>query len=105
MTLAELLGALATDLSGVTRTTAQGGGLAWARDQRPFATLSADGATAEFLLDRAVAEAACRTPDTVPSDRGAGWVRFAPVDLDDHAVDRARAWFLSAHRAAGPERV
>jgi hypothetical protein len=63
--------------------------------------LGADGAAA-FALDPAVAAAAARTPDTTPSGLGAGWIRFAPTTLDDHAADRAVAWFVSAHRHAAP---
>jgi hypothetical protein len=47
--------------------------------------------------------AALRTPDTAPSPRGPDWVAFAPEVLDDPAIDRAEAWFLSGHRlATGP---
>ena len=46
--------------------------------------------------------AAIRTPDATPSPRGPGWVAFAPAELDDHAADRAVAWFASAHRRLGP---
>lgn len=54
----------------------------------------------EARLRPAVASAALRTPDTVPSDRGRGWVRFAPAELDDFARDRALAWLESAVRLA-----
>jgi hypothetical protein len=36
----------------------------------------------------------------MPSARGPDWIGFAPVVIDDPAVDRAEAWFLSAHRLA-----
>jgi hypothetical protein len=72
----------------------------WSRAGRLFAVLSADGSASEFALDPAVAAAAARTPDVAPSERGAGWVRFSPTVLDDHAVDRAAAWFASAYRRA-----
>lgn len=52
----------------------------------------------EARLRSAVASAALRTPDTAPSDRGQGWVRFAPAELDDFARDRALAWLESAVR-------
>ena len=55
-----------------------------------------------FRLDPAIAAAAVRTPDTMPSGRGAGWVDFAPDTIDDHAEDRAVAWLESAHRRLGP---
>jgi len=50
------------------------------------------------------ARAALRTPDTTPSQRGPEWVSFSPEALDDQAVDRAEAWFLSAHRLASAVR-
>jgi hypothetical protein len=54
----------------------------------------------EARLRPAVASAALRTPDTAPSERGRGWVRFAPGILDDFARDRALAWLESAVRLA-----
>ncbi len=102
MKVAELLEAEADELAGVDEAVTTDGTRMWSRTGRPFATVSADGTVAEFALDPAVAAAAIRTPDTSPSTRGAGWVRFAPTDLDDHAADRATAWFTSAHRRLGP---
>jgi hypothetical protein len=58
---------------------------------------------ADFRLGEAVSAGALRTPDTKASDRGAGWVRFAPRRLDAHARDRAIAWFESAWRHADAE--
>ena len=84
-------------------TTASDGSTTWSRGGRPFATVSVDGSVAEFALDKAVADAAIRTPDTEPSARGAGWVAFRPAELDDHAMDRAEAWFLSGHRRLQPQ--
>jgi hypothetical protein len=60
--------------------------------------LSGDGSAAEFALDNAVAAAAARTPDVVPSGRGPGWVLLRPTALDDHGAHRVAAWFASAHR-------
>ena len=57
-------------------------------------------ASLEVRLRPAVADAALRTPDVGPSDRGRGWVRFAPSVLDDFARDRAVAWLESAVRLA-----
>ena len=102
MTIAELLSEAATGLVGVLSTMTAGGGTTWSRGGRPFAVVSADGFGAEFGLDPGVAAAAVRTPDVVASERGPGWVAFAPAELDDHAIDRAVAWFTSAHRRAGP---
>ena len=69
---------------------------------RPFATLA--GEWAEFRLDPMVARAALRTADTSHSMRGPDWVVFAPSTMDDPAIDRAEAWFLSAHRLAAGTR-
>jgi hypothetical protein len=97
LTLAEVLAEAAEGLKGVTARTSDE--LAtWAAGPSVFATLAGD--RAEFRLDPMVATAALRTPDTGPSRRGGDWITFAPPILDDHAVDRAEAWFLSAHRRA-----
>ena len=58
------------------------------------------GQAASFRLSSAVAAAAVRTPDVVPSGRGAGWVTIRPSELDPQAIDRMRAWFESARRLA-----
>jgi hypothetical protein len=55
----------------------------------------------ELRLGPEIAEAARRTPDTHPSQRGDDWVRFAPRDWDKHAADRLEAWFRVAWRLAG----
>ena len=98
MTLRELLEDVAAGLPDLEAVTAPDGGVIWARAGIPFAALSAGGAAAEFALDPVVGAAASRTPDVAPSPRGAGWVILRPAVLDDHALDRARAWFVSAHR-------
>ena len=103
VTLAELLGPIALELADVAASSDAVGGVTWSRGERPFATLSADGATASFALDSAVAAAATRTPDVALSSRGSGWVDFTPAELDDHAADRAGAWFASAHRRLAPK--
>ena len=99
MTLGELLLAAAAE-AGVEATEAPDGGTAFAVGTTTVATVSADGATAEFRLDPAVALAAQRTPDTSTSARGPDWVRFSPATLDPHAADRAAAWLGSAARRA-----
>lgn len=101
MTLSDVLEAAAAELPDVGREVASGG-IVWARGGQPFAVLTEGGSSAEFQLDVKVAAAAVRTPDTTPSARGPGWVRFSPPALDPHAVDRATAWFSSAHRRVGP---
>jgi hypothetical protein len=103
VTLAEVLAAIALELPDVRTASDALGAVSWSRGDRSFATLSADGATASFALDPAVAAAATRTPDVAPSARGAGWVDFTPAELDDHAIDRAGAWFGSAHRRLAPK--
>ena len=97
MSLFELLEAIAADLDDVD-VSREPGGTIWSRSGQSFAALSVDGAAAEFALDPPVAAAAARTPDVSPSSRGSGWVLFRPSMLDDHAADRATAWFASAHR-------
>jgi hypothetical protein len=102
MTLGELLADAAGHLDDVQTTLAPDGAVTWSRGGRAFAMLAPDGRSAEFGLDGAVAAAASRTPDVRPSSRGAGWVTFAPIAMDDHAMDRATAWLASAHRRLGP---
>ena len=97
LTLAEVLAAAAEELAGITAGT-DGPTTTWTAGGRPFATLT--GEWAEFRLDPLVARAALRTPDAATSSRGPDWVSFAPAVLDDPAIDRAEAWFLSAHRLA-----
>ena len=72
--------------------------LTWSRGGREFAVLGPSGI--ELQLDRAVAAAATRTPDTAPSPRGSDWIRFNPRELDGHALDRLRAWLELAYRRA-----
>jgi hypothetical protein len=97
LTLGEVLAAAAEGLEAVVADDADDA-TSWSVAGRAFAVLAGD--RAEFHLDPLVARAALRTPDTAASPRGPGWVAFAPAVLDDPAVDRAEAWFLSAHRRA-----
>ena len=82
-----------------SRSQSIDGVVTWSRGGRPFAALGANGI--EICLDRAIAEAAARTPDTAPSSRGADWIRFNPHELDGHALDRLRAWLELGYRRAG----
>ena len=100
--LGEVLEAASEDLVGVTRSV-EAASTTWSVGSVAFAALTGD--VAEFRLDQLVAAAALRTPDTRPSARGHEWVAFAPAVLDDAAVDRAEAWFLSAHRRLGSQRA
>ncbi len=102
MTLRNVLERDTAALSGISARVEPDGSVVWTRAGMAFATVSPDGQAAEFALDPSVAEAATRTPDVEPSERGRGWVRFAPVLLDDHAEDRAAAWLNSAYRRAAP---
>jgi hypothetical protein len=99
--LRELLEDEATELPGVESSVGADGSTTWSRGGRPFAIAAADGSSAEFALDPAVADAAARTPDVTLASRGPGWVAFAPAELDEHAADRAVAWLASAHRRLG----
>lgn len=95
--LADLFADLADQLGEVTEA---------ARDDlteyRRGATLFAVAGPAhvELRLNPEVAEAARRTPATAASPRGHDWVLFAPPVVDEHALDRAEAWFVSGWRAA-----
>jgi len=73
---------------------------AFVRDGVVFAAHSKDNAV-ELCLGLDISDAARRTPDTGVSDRGQGWVRFAPQVWDEHALDRLEAWFRVAWRMAG----
>ena len=100
MTLRDALAESAEGVDEVSTTTDADGAVAYVAGGRTVAVVAAAGSSAEFLLTTAVASAAVRTPDTAPSPRGPGWVRFEPADLDDHAIDRAVAWLGFAVRHA-----
>lgn len=97
MTLAEALEEAAAELTGTAARTTDSG-TEWFVHGRLFAAVT-DGA-AEFLLAPEVARAARGTPDTAASVRGGDWIAFTPGELDRFALDRAVAWFGSAHRHA-----
>ena len=78
----------------------------YARDGVVFATRPEDNVL-ELRLGQEIGEAALRTPDTAPSDRGLAWVRFSPAQWDEHAFDRlevleATAEALVLSRPLGP---
>ena len=81
-----------------SRSQSVDGVVTWTRDGVAFAALAATGI--EIRLDRPIAAAATRTPDTAPSPRGGDWIRFNPRELDGHAVDRLRAWLELGYRRA-----
>jgi len=101
MTLQEALEAVAAELDPAPDAMVlPDGSIEWARDGVVFAALEGTGDVAAFRLDDVLAAAARRTPDTAPTPRGNPWVVFAPGVLDDHAIDRAQAWFEAAYRRA-----
>jgi hypothetical protein len=82
------------------REVAVARGFEYRRRGHLFAALGLDALEVDLGVE--IARAAVRTPDTAPSDRGAGWVRFAPARMDRLARDRAIAWVEVAwRRAAG----
>lgn len=97
-TLQESLAAAGHELGASAEPS--GGGTEFRRDGQAFAF--AERNVVDVRLDPEIAEAALRTPSTSPSSRGADWVRLAPEEEDatQMDLDRARAWFLSAWRAA-----
>jgi hypothetical protein len=78
------------------------GGAEWSRGDVLFASVEGPGDAAAFRLDTDLAEAARRTPDTATTALGNEWVVFGPGTIDQHAIDRARAWFEAAYRRATP---
>lgn len=97
--LADLFAALAAKLGDVN-VEVRGETTEYRRGDVRFGVV--DDAGAELRLDPDIAEAARRTPSTSASARGPGWVRFAPPEVDRHALDRAEAWFLTAWRGGRP---
>jgi len=97
--LGAVLDDFAVELGGIERG-AEGKGLTWSRGDRMFAIR--DGASVELRLDRTMADAALRTPDTAASSRGPEWVRYTPASLEGHDLDRLEAWFEVAYRRAAP---
>jgi len=96
-TLDERVESVVEDLDGVERHR-EDESVSYAVGGRVFAVLMAD--VLETALDPAVATAALRTPDTMLSTRGTGWIAFTPEEIDRFALDRAEAWLRSAHRRA-----
>ena len=96
--LPALAAEIVIDLPG-SREVSADGSTVWSRGGLPYAALGPDGI--EIHLDRDIAPAAMRTPDTAPSARGPDWIRFSPGQLDPHAIDRLRAWLELAYRRAG----
>ncbi|MFP5342942.1 MAG: hypothetical protein ACLGIJ_08470 [Candidatus Limnocylindria bacterium] len=102
MTLREVLDAAAAADGAPVTAEGSDGATTWAIEGVVFATLDRSGTTASFRLDPVLAGAARRTPDTGASFLGPEWVEFRPALVDDHAADRAEAWFAAALRRAEP---
>ncbi len=96
-TLDERVEAVIEELDGVTRQR-DGESIAYATGGRVFAVLMQD--LLEVALDPPIAAAALRTPDTLASLRGKGWIVFTPDGIDRFALDRADAWIRLAYRRA-----
>ena len=96
-TLERLVGEVLEQLPDVS-VSPGGAGRTWSRGGAEIAVVGPLGV--EIRLDRQVAAAATRTPDTAPSPRGPEWIRFSPRELDTHALDRLGAWLELAHRRA-----
>lgn len=97
--LAELFAELAAHVGEVSESTSDEA-TEYRRGSTLFAVAGPD--QVELRLNPEVAEAARRTPATSATPRGAEWVRFSPPVVDEYALDRAEAWFLSAWRRAAP---
>jgi hypothetical protein len=97
--LDDLLAELVSGLDGVQLT----GDGEYARKGAAFADRPAEDAI-DLHLGEEIVEAARRTPGTSASPRGPDWIRLAPPEWDEHAIDRLRAWFLIAWRAADGRR-
>jgi hypothetical protein len=95
--LSDLFAVLAGKI-GEVRADVRGDVTEYRRGDVRFATVDSSGADLRLLPD--IAQAAARTPSTRPSERGPDWIRFAPPEIDEHVLDRARAWFQVAWRTA-----
>ena len=98
LTLADVLGAAADEAGGVVANADDDHDLR--RGIAACGVRDAQRRSSRVPAGPARRGAALRTPGTATSPRGPDWVAFAPAILDDGAVDRAEAWFLSAHRRA-----
>jgi hypothetical protein len=89
---------LARELEGIRRRES-GPAVEFVRGGIVFAIRVGSGHC--FRLRPEIVEAALRTPDTSPSERGAEWVELASTAADAFTLDRAKAWFETAWRLAG----
>ncbi|HVM30705.1 MAG TPA: hypothetical protein VM305_08080 [Candidatus Limnocylindrales bacterium] len=98
MELQRRLSSLAAELAEVSELTSDGQ-VEYRRGDAVFAAVPTPSAV-ELRVGAEIADAARRTPDTIPSSRGEEWVHFAPAEWDKHAADRLEAWFQVAWRTA-----
>jgi hypothetical protein len=96
--LADLAATVVVELDDVT-VTGDGGVTVYSRGDTVFARATVEAL--ELRLPEDIAEAALRTPDTLPVPGQTGWVRFVPSDGERHVIDRAAAWLQTAWRHAG----
>lgn len=89
---------LAHELEGIGRRES-GPAVEFVRGGIVFAVRERGGHS--FRLRPEIVEAALRTPDTSPSERGAEWVALDSTAADAFTLDRAKAWFETAWRLAG----
>jgi hypothetical protein len=96
----EQANALLDDLAaGAGATRGQSGdSTEYTRAGRAFAVAGRD--EVELRIGAEIGEAAMRTPSAGPSTHGPEWIRFAPPEWDQHAIDRLEAWFRVAWRMA-----
>ena len=101
-TVAALIGGIAAGLDDVRSGPSQGSleGSEHSRAGTVFARVAGD--SLEVRLPEDIAEAAIRTPDTLPLPGQPGCVRFTPSSAERHVLDRAEAWFRTAWRHAEP---
>jgi hypothetical protein len=98
--LAELIASIAPYLDNVIATVDDASGrTTYRRGEREIARM--DARSLEVRLPSDIADAATRTPDTVPIVGEPGWIRFTPSSEERHVADRAEAWFRTAWRHAG----
>lgn len=93
--LGDLLAELLDEIPGVELSATR----EYAHDGIAFAHRTGEESI-DFRLGAEIGEAARRTPDTQPSNRGPDWMSFSPKAWDDMAVDRLRAWFRVAWKLA-----
>ena len=96
-TLASIVADAGAELDQVV-VVETGSEVRYRRGETVFAVVHGD--TLEVELGPDIAAAATRTPDTMLSAVGEGWVTFSPRALDGQVVDRVSAWVTMAWKRA-----